>query len=311
MLLGVVVVGWGLPWLLARVDLRRRDPLPIMVGLLVSMAGLLVASIVGVVLLLVPDHGTLPPLLTAMHHCWTALQHGSPPAVEELSGLLGALVLLGFTLRVLVVMLRSWRRRARIRREHLVTLRLAARVEAGSPSMWWLTHEQPLAFSLTGRPGVIVATDGLAAQLGPAAVEAVLAHERAHLRGRHHFLVGLVESLARALPFIPLFRHAPGLMRQLVELAADTAAVRECGASAVQAALLTVSGHGAPGVALAMARDAVLVRLERLQQGKAPAGRLRRAMSCGVAGMGAALVPFLAGAVLLTAFGALTCPIGT
>jgi hypothetical protein len=311
LVLGVVVVGWGLPRLLERLDLRRRDPLPVMVGLLVSMAGLLVAAVSGVVLLLVPDHGRVPPLLAALHHCWSALRHGSTPRLEELSGLLGAFVLLGVTLRVMIVGARACWRRARTRRKHLVNLRLAARVETGSPSTWWLAHDRPLAFSLAGRPGVIVATDGLAKHLDPAAVGAVLAHERAHLRGRHHFLVGLVESLGTALPFIPLFRLAPRMMRQLVELAADVAAVREYGAPAVRAALLTVSGHGSPGIALAMAQDSVSIRLERLQgSGAVPAGRLRRAVSCGAAGTGGALVPFLAGAVLLMAFAVLTCPMG-
>ncbi|RSM87605.1 M56 family peptidase [Kibdelosporangium aridum] len=302
LLFGVVVVGWGLPRLLNRADLWRHDPLPVMVGLLVAMAGLVIAAVAGVALLLVPGHGVVPPLLGVLHHCWSALRHGSPPRVEELVGLLGAVVLLGITLRVVIVGPGARWRRARTRRKHLS--------EAGSPSTWWLAHDRPLAFSLAGRPGVIVATDGLAEHLDPAAVGAVLAHERAHLRGRHHFLVGLVESLATALPFIPLFRLAPRMMRQLVELAADVAAVREYGAPAVRTALLTVSGHGSPGVALAMGRDSVAIRLQRLRDGGMPTGRLRRAVSCGVAGAGGVLVPFLAGAVMLLVLAVLTCPIG-
>ncbi|WP_173138997.1 hypothetical protein [Kibdelosporangium persicum] len=47
------------------------------------------------------------------------------------------------------------------------------------------------------------------------------------------------QCLATALPFVPLFRLAPKMMRQLVELATDVTAVREYGAPAVRAALST------------------------------------------------------------------------
>ena len=83
LLAGAVAAGWLVPYVLARVDLRRRDPLPLIVAWLVSMAGVLVAAASGVLLLLLPGHGPGPALLTAMHRCWSAIQHGSPPRVEE------------------------------------------------------------------------------------------------------------------------------------------------------------------------------------------------------------------------------------
>lgn len=95
-----------------------------MVGLLVSMASVLVAAVGGVVLLLASDHGAVPPLLAVLHHCWSALRHGPPPRIEELGGLLGAVVLIGVALRVMIVGARAGWRRARTRRKHLVTLRL-------------------------------------------------------------------------------------------------------------------------------------------------------------------------------------------
>jgi hypothetical protein len=49
----------------------------------------------------------------------------------------------------------------------------------------------------------------------------------------------------------------PAVVRELVELAADASAVRTCGVDAVRGALLTVTGFGTPGSALAMSRDAV------------------------------------------------------
>ncbi len=154
-------------------------------------------------------------------------------------------------------------------------LRIAGRREARYPGTLWLAHDRPLAFSLTGRCGVIVATDGLSRHLPGPAVDAVLAHERAHLAGRHHLLIAAADALRSALAFVPLFRHAPGAVRDLVELAADVAAVRRCGASAVRSALVSVSGHGTPRSALGMARDAVDLRLARLRVDAAASTRSR------------------------------------
>ncbi|WP_405466884.1 M48 family metalloprotease [Streptomyces jietaisiensis] len=49
-----------------------------------------------------------------------------------------------------------------------------------------LDEEVPQAFALPGAPGRIVVSCGMLRCLGDAEREALLAHERAHLRGRHH-----------------------------------------------------------------------------------------------------------------------------
>jgi Zn-dependent protease with chaperone function len=221
---------------------------------------------------------------------------------------LGSVLVIALVIRLAVVAVRGHRDRARRRSEHLSVLRLAARRDNGSPVTLWLAHDQPLAFSMTGRPGVVVATEGLNRHLPAESVAAVLTHERAHLRGRHHLLVVITDALHAALPFVPLFRKAPMAMRELVELAADVAAVRAHGAAAVRSALLCVSGQ-APGVALAMARDAVDVRLARLRQTPEVPSRLRRTVTCGLTGTAAAVAPLLAATALLIAVGMVTCPI--
>jgi beta-lactamase regulating signal transducer with metallopeptidase domain len=309
LLAGALAAGWFVPDLLRRLDLRRRDPLPLIVAWLVSMASALLAATVGVLLLLMPDHGPAP-LLAAVHHCWSAIQHGSPPRLEELTGLIGMALLAAFVARLAVVSVRGMRRRARKRQDNLAVLRLAARSDAGPPDTLWLAHDRPLAFSMAGRPGVVVATEGLARNLDQHAVAAVLSHERAHLAGRHHLLIAAADALRAALPFVPLFRHAPRAIRDLVELSADLAAVRDCGPDAVRTALLGVARHGTPSTALAMAQDAVDLRLARLRHGRRPPGRMRRAVSCGLVGATAAALPFLAGTSLLLGIVFITCPFG-
>jgi beta-lactamase regulating signal transducer with metallopeptidase domain len=217
-------------------------------------------------------------------------------------------LLIAFAARLVIVSVRGFQRRARKRQENLEVLRLVGRRPAAGPSdLLWLAHDRPLAFSMAGRPGIVVATEGLSRHLDHHSVEAVLAHERAHLAGRHHLLVATADAVHATLPFVPLFRQAPRAIRDLVELAADVAAVRDCGAPAVRTALLGVARHGAPSTSLAMAQDAVDLRLARLRHGTRPPGRVRQAVACGLTGVTAAILPFLAGTGLLLSVAVITC----
>ncbi|MFS8097404.1 M56 family metallopeptidase [Lentzea alba] len=243
-LIGAALVGRFAPGFLARLVMGGADPLVAIVAWLASSIAVVLTTAAGIVVALLPSHG-----LTALHNCWAFIQHGSAPRIEAVGGIVGAGLLIVLAYRLVSITVHSVRRRARARADHLATLHLAARRDG---SNLWLAHEKPLTFSLTGRPGVIVATEGLTAHLSHAQVDAVFAHERAHLTGRHHLLVAFADALAHALPFVPLFELAPAVLRELVELAADSAAVRACGADAVQLALLKVSQHGAPTTALSM-----------------------------------------------------------
>ncbi|MEC3974401.1 M56 family metallopeptidase [Amycolatopsis sp. H20-H5] len=308
LLLGALTVGWLAPALLGRLDLTRIDPLLALTGWLLSTVGVVVAATAGIVLVLVPGHGGAPTVFSAVHGCWTAISHGTPPRTEELVGLLGGLLLVSLALRFAVIIVQGTRRQARTRTEYLSTLRVSARFDPRSPTVWWLDHDKPLAFSVAHRRGIIVATDGLARHLATAEVAAVLAHEYAHLRGRHHLLISWVDALSQALPVIPLFRRSPAAMRELVELTADVAAARECGSDILRSALAGVGRHSAPDDALAMARDAVSLRLARLTRTKSPSGRFRRGLSCGLAAVIATALPALTGVALVSAIALVACP---
>ncbi|GGU26914.1 M56 family metallopeptidase [Lentzea flava] len=304
LLLGSALVGWLAP----RRLVRLADPVVALVAWLASVVAVVVTVAAAMVLLVLPDHGF--GVVAAAHHCWDSLRHGTAPAVEAVSGVIGATALAALLVRVTVVGRRTARRRALEGRRHLDVLRIAARREAGPHPTLWLEHDRPLAFSLAGRPGVVVATDGLHRHLTPAQVEAVLTHERAHLAGRHHLLVTIGDVVAATLPFLPLFKRAAIAVREFVELAADTAAVRAHGVENVRIALLRVAGHGAPGAALAMSRDAVETRLARLRQRRSTPSTVRRLLSCGLAGAAALVLPAIAGAGALTALMLLVCPAG-
>ncbi|KOX23252.1 hypothetical protein ADK67_21945 [Saccharothrix sp. NRRL B-16348] len=286
------LMGVLAPRQLLRLVARGTDPLVLLLTWLASAVSVVTTAALAVTLLLLPDHGS--HALALAHECWSSLTHGMTPRVEATGGVVGLVLLVGLLSRLVVVSVRGARRRAGRRRDHLAMLRVAAHREPGSPATLWLDHDEPLAFSLAGTPGVVVATEGLHRRLTREQVDAVLAHERAHLRGRHHLLVAAGDAVATALPFLPLFRRAPAVVRELVELAADAAAVRACGVDAVRAALLGVSGNGTPGSALAMGRDSVEVRLELLATPRRRPDSARSLLAYGAACVAAMVIPVIA-----------------
>ncbi|MBP2325014.1 Zn-dependent protease with chaperone function [Kibdelosporangium banguiense] len=306
LLVGAFAAGVVVPAVLRRADTARLDPVVLLVGWLLSIVGVLAAAAAGVALFLIPNHSPATNMLALLHKCWMSVAHGATPRIEEIIGLLAAVVFLAVVSRFPVIAIRTARRRKRIAQDHLAVLSLAARRDDG---MLWLEHDRPLAFSLAGRPGVVVATEGLTRHLSPGEVRAVLAHEHAHLRGRHHLLITCVDALAAALPVVPLFRQAPAAVRVLVEMAADVAAIRACGHADVHAALVGVSADGAPSGALAMARDAVDVRLARLRSGTRPAGRVRQTLSCGLTAAAAVALPIWVGVWILVGVALVSCPV--
>ena len=101
------------------------------------------------------------------------------------------------------------------------------------------------AFAVPGRPGRIVVTTAMRAALDDAQHAALLAHERAHLAGRHHRLVRTARFAAAAHPaFHGLTRH----IGFLVERAADERAAEQVGdRRAVAGAIGVAALVSAPG----------------------------------------------------------------
>jgi Zn-dependent protease with chaperone function len=102
------------------------------------------------------------------------------------------------------------------------------------------------AFAVPGRPGYVVVTTGMRALLTDRQFDALLAHEQAHLSGRHHRLARLAGLAAAAHPALWwVARHVD----YLIERAADEAAAAEVGsrrtvAHAIGAAALATAGTG-------------------------------------------------------------------
>src|SRR5690242_7731200 len=70
---------------------------------------------------------------------------------------------------------------------HAHTARLAGHLEPNLGAVV-IEHPQPAAYCVAGRCPTVIVTTGAMAALAPGQLDAVLAHERAHLAGRHHAL---------------------------------------------------------------------------------------------------------------------------
>lgn len=160
--------------------------------------------------------------------------------VVWLAGLVGAL-------RVVCMFGMAVVRHRRMADAHVSTLRVIGRRYAAEPDVYLIHGYGLTAYSLGGNIPVIVVGEGVLA-LRPDERDAVLAHERAHLRGRHHLLVVWVGAFRRAFPFLPLAKIGATWVHVLVELSADRHAVAVCGRESVRDALVNcVGGQRAGG----------------------------------------------------------------
>jgi Zn-dependent protease with chaperone function len=139
---------------------------------------------------------------------------------------------------------------------------------------------RPAAYCVPGRPAAIVLTSGALAVLDPGQLNAVLAHERAHLAGRHHLLIALTRGLAATFPAVPLFTRGPAEVARLAEMCADDAAARRSNRPTLVAALLAMgTGSAVPAAALAATTCAVTARVQRLLEPAPPARHARNRLA--------------------------------
>jgi Zn-dependent protease with chaperone function len=150
-----------------------------------------------------------------------------------------------------------------------------------------------------------VLTSGALAVLDPAQLTAVLAHERAHLAGRHHLLIALSRGLAAGFPAVPLFTQGQQEVARLAEMCADDAAARRSGRPTLIAALLAMgTGTAGPAAALAATAGAVTARVQRLLEPPRRGSRARY----GLALLTLTLLLALASGLVTTFAGPLAAP---
>jgi bla regulator protein blaR1 len=160
---------------------------------------------------------------------------------------------------------------------HAHTARLAGSLEPALGAVV-VEHPQPAAYCVAGRCPTVVVTSGAMAALQPGQLDAVLAHERAHLAGRHHALEAAARIGRQVLPFLPLLRDAEAQVARLAELHADDAATRTADPRELATALVVLAtpAQSTPAATLAAAATDAVQRIHRLLGPAEPLGRVRR-----------------------------------
>jgi hypothetical protein len=198
----------------------------------------------------------------------------------------------------------SWRRRAR----HDEVLAVVGR-PGPVPGMVLLDDDRPAVYCVPGRRRIVFTTGALQ-RLDDGQLDAVLAHERAHLAGRHHLVIMLAGALRSAFPRIPFFAAAASQVSCLVEMAADDAGARRAHRLTLAGALLTVAGARVPAGALGAGGTAGAQRIQRLIDSPRPASRGRRAANSALAVIAVPLMAFSAPALAAVAISHCPPPAG-
>jgi Zn-dependent protease with chaperone function len=160
-------------------------------------------------------------------------------------------------------------------RRHAETARLVGHPEQGLGATL-VDHAQPAAYCVAGRHPTVILTTGAVRALDPDQLDAVLAHERAHLAAHHHRLRAMARIARQVLPFLPLMREADMQIARLVELHADDKATHARDPGALAAALVILATSASPAPALAAAATDAIQRIHRLLRPAEPVGRIRR-----------------------------------
>ena len=158
---------------------------------------------------------------------------------------------------------------------HAQTARLVGHPEPALGAVL-VEHPEPAAYCVSGRHPMVIVTTGALRALDAGQLDAVLAHERAHLAGRHHRLLAMARIAGQVLPFLPLMRDADAQVARLVELHADDAATRASDPRSLATALVVLATGASPEPVLAAAATDAVQRIHRLLGPAEQLGRVHR-----------------------------------
>lgn len=158
-----------------------------------------------------------------------------------------------------------WRETTARRQRHLDLVDLLAEPHGALPAVRILAEQTPVAYCIPRRgDSRVILSQGTLDALEDDSLQAVLAHERAHVRHRHDVVLEAFGVLHRAFPR-PLRTDAPLRQSQvLVELMADDTARKVAGDRALTRAIVALAGGVAPPGTLGASSDALL-RLEHVR----------------------------------------------
>ncbi|WP_327582293.1 M56 family metallopeptidase [Nonomuraea sp. NBC_00507] len=253
---------------------------------LAACASAIASAILAAVATAVPADTIGHGMASVIEACFAMLDNGFDPAAMPIGSwlalLVGALIVVWAASGVGTVLVTARRER----RRHAEMLRLLGRRYSELDAIV-LDYDEPLVYCLPGRQAEMVITTAALRSLTPEHVAAVLAHEQAHLRGRHHLLLAVAEGLSRAFPGLPLFAKAKKEIVRLVELRADDVAACHHPRIHIAAALVSLATGRAPVFTLGAGGETALARIRRMLHPAVPLRR--REKLAGVAAVGVLL----------------------
>jgi Zn-dependent protease with chaperone function len=116
-------------------------------------------------------------------------------------------------------------------------------------------HDVPLAYCVPGGGGRVVVTTAAVAALDQRQLTAVMAHEYAHLDGRHDLVLFGADVAASAFPWSRFFKRARNELRLLIEMVADDEASRRSDRDDLVSALVDLGQGPAPYGAVGASGD--------------------------------------------------------
>lgn len=306
LLLYVVAILAVGPRLLLRITADGGAPRLAIIAWLTAVATVLGCSVAVVALLLIEAAGHWDSPDALIVSCLERLQailvgHAGWPA--RVVATVAVALAVGSVIAICVRVGRALSRMRAHTFEHADAVRMVGRSDGSDVVI--IEATEAAAYCVAGRPPAIVVTTAALRALDGTQLAAVIAHERAHLDGRHAYMVASVRGLATALPRIELFASAATQVCSLLEMCADDAAARRHGHRPLLAGLLALSGAVAPAHGLAAASVAVLARAERLTDPQKGLARMRTRITLSGAVAAMAATPSLI--VALSLSGALIC----
>ena len=272
LLLYGAMVTWLAPAPLSWLTRRGTNPRLGVAAWVTAMAGVLVAWVVAVVVVAVslvrggPDSSVVVLCLELL----------GVPEREAMLGAFAATGLLAVGVLISAVVTVGVGRTVLGLRAHSAEHADAARI-IGTPTdadgVFVVAGERPAAYCVVGRLDTIVVTTAAVRALDGRELDAVLAHEGAHIAGRHHHLLMVLRALAASLAHLPLFTRGAAAVAELLEMCADDTAARRHGPRPLVAGMLALASPLPPSGGLAVAATATAARARRLLD---PAGRSTR-----------------------------------
>ncbi|MER7537209.1 M56 family metallopeptidase [Streptomyces sp. NPDC097704] len=256
----VLVTGVLVPWLLARSRWTQQVP-RLALGVWAACGAGFAAGAA-----LLPAQLVLTG--AASHRLSDMMFTFQPPTLDQLLHLDGR-ERFAFSLSLLVLsvptaaFVRRLARARRMRTRHAGVLRLVGRYDATLRATV-LDDDRPAVYCLPGRSRRVVVSSGAVHTLTPAQLGAALAHERAHISGRHHLLVAAAEAFAAVFPHLPLARHGGSAVPLLLEMTADDRALRRCTRDALATALYALASGRAPRSAFGAGGPSAALRMRRI-----------------------------------------------